>query len=116
MKTRKSKLSPIVITILLIIIIIYLFTTVKQPYVECHREKTTDANVVVKENLKTNLDGNKITKRELTKTIILPEEYSDQYEKYIKSIEYGLKNAYEYLGKKVTITKEDDRVIVKIII
>ena len=115
MQTRKSKVFPVVLTVLILVIIIYLFSTLKQPYVECSSKKQTDANVLVKENIKATLDSNKISKLEVVKTIILGDEYKDNYKKYTDSIKYSLEASYKYLGKGVRIETEDNKVIVRII-
>ncbi len=114
MKTRKSKIFPILITILLIVIIIYLFATVKQPFIECTKTTTFDSNIKVKEDLKASLNNNKISKIDLTKTIILPDDLIKD-SKHMNSIEYALKESYDYLGKNnVMLRKEDNKIIMKI--
>ena len=81
--------------------------SVKQPYIECSNEKVTDANSVVNENLKVSLEGNKISKIEVIKSMNLDK-------RYINSISYSLENAYKYLGNKASIERESDKIIVKI--
>ena len=39
MATRKSKTLPIIITLIIILIIVYLFATIKQSQVTCERNK-----------------------------------------------------------------------------
>lgn len=116
MRSNKSKVFPIIITVLIIVIIIYLFATIKQPYVECRKISTDDLGIRIEEKLNTSLDGNKIAKMELVKTIILPDEYLDD-DTYLDSIRYSLKKSYEYLGEgKVTFSQLDDRIIAKVVI
>ena len=93
MNTRKNKVFPIILTILIIGIIVYLFTNIKQPYIECKKQTTYDKNIKVKETLKTTLDSNKISTLKVEKRIILPEELSS--EKRIKNIKSALKEAYK---------------------
>ena len=67
METRKSRAFPIIITFLIILIIVYLFITVKEPFVECQNTTTNDLNIKVVENVKTTLDSRKVKKIEVTK-------------------------------------------------
>ena len=76
MDNNNGRAFPIVLTILIIGIIVYLFATIKQPYVECNRQFTDDLGIVVKENIVTTFGGNKIDTMKVTKTIILPDEYA----------------------------------------
>ena len=113
MNTRKNKVFPIILTVLIIGIIVYLFTNIKQPYIECKKQTTYDKNIKVKEILKTTLDSNKISTLKVEKRVILPEELSS--EKRIKNIKSALKEAYKYLGKdKVDIKSENNAIIVTI--
>ena len=97
MVQRRNMLFPIIITVLVILVIIYLIGSVKQPYVSCSRSTTDDLGIKLVENLVTTLDGNKIKKMELTKTIILPKKYLDS-DKYLEEIKFALAKAYAYLG------------------
>ena len=74
MVVKKGRIFPIIITLLLIIIIIYLFATIKQPYVECSKDVTNELGIQVLENIQITLDGNKIASMDIKKIIILPEE------------------------------------------
>lgn len=104
-----------IITILLIVIIIYLFATIQQPYIECSKTSKDNLNINVKEQLKIGLGSNQIDEIEVVKTIILPEEYTKDEKNYLNSIEYALKKSYAYLPKKaVTIKQESDRLIVTV--
>ena len=62
MFTSKGKGLPIIITIMLIVIIIYLFATVEQPLVVCEKKVTDDLDITVSEVLETTLDGKEIKK------------------------------------------------------
>ena len=61
MTANKSRSFPIVITCIIIMIIIYLFASVEQPYVSCSRSTTNDFGVRVVEEINTTTE--KITKR-----------------------------------------------------
>lgn len=117
MVVKKGRIFPIIITLLLIIIIIYLFATIKQPYVECSKEVTNELGIQVLENIQITLDGNKIASMDIKKTIILPEEYLKEENHYLNSMRFILKDSYEYLPKKaVTITQESDRLIAHVMV
>lgn len=114
MTVSKNKLFPIVLTILIIVIIIYLIATIKQPYVKCNKTKVDDLGIRVIEELNTGLEGSNIAQMELTKTIILPEKYLED-DKYLDSIQFSIEKSYEYLGdNKVEFSKLADRLIVKV--
>ena len=114
MKANKSKALPMIITVIMIVIIIYLFATVKQPLVVCDRKVKDDLGITVSEVLETTIDGNKIDKMILTKTVILPEEYLVD-DSQLDSIMFGLEKTYQYLGEdKVSVVKGKDRVTVKV--
>ena len=110
MSTRKNKVFPFIITLIILVIIIYLFMTVKQPFIECDKTTTFDDNIKVTENLKTTLNGNKIEKLELIKMISLPDD------KHINSVKSSLISAYKYLDKNVTISAEDNKIKITIIV
>ena len=114
MFSNKGKGLPIIITIFMIVIIIYLFATVEQPLVVCEKRSKNDLDIVVSEVLETTLDSNEIRKMVLVKTIILPDEYLvDDTE--LDSIMFALEKSYQYLGDdKFTITKSEDRIIVRV--
>ena len=60
MTFRQGRVFPIIVTVLLISIIIYLFATIKQPYVECSKTETTEQGIQIAENLKVTLSSNNI--------------------------------------------------------
>lgn len=115
MFSNKGKGLPIVITIFMIVIIIYLFATLEQPLVVCEKRSKNDLDIVVSEVLETTLDSNEIRKMVLVKTIILPDEYLGDNNQ-LDNIMFILDKSYEYLGDKVTITKSKDRVVVKVVV
>lgn len=116
MFTSKGKGLPIIITIMLIVIIIYLFATVEQPLVVCEKKVTDDLDITVSEVLETTLDGKEIDKMVLVKTIVLPDKYLvDDNE--LDSIMFALEKSYKYLGEdKVLVTKGKDRITVKVVV
>ena len=115
MDNNNGRAFPIVLTILIIGIIVYLFATIKQPYVECNRQFTDDLGIVVKENIVTTFGGNKIDTMKVTKTIILPDEYAKK--KYVDSIKFSLENSLNYLGsKKVKYEVFNNKVVARITI
>lgn len=115
MDNNNGRVFPIVLTILIIGIIVYLFATIKQPYVECNRQFTDDLGIVVKENIVTTFGGNKIDTMKVTKTIILPDEYAKK--KYVDSIKFSLENSLDYLGsKKVKYEVFNNKVVARITI
>ena len=114
MFSSKSRL-PIIITVMLIAIIIYLFATVEQPLVVCEKKVKNDLDITLSEVLETTLDSNEIRKMVLVKTIILPDEYLGDNNQ-LDNIMFILDKSYEYLGDKVTITKSKDRVVVKVVV
>lgn len=117
MVVKKSRVFPIIITISLIVIIIYLFANIKQPYVECSKETTNELGIQVLENIQVNLDSNSIEKMDLTKTIILPEQYINEENNYLNSMRFIIENSYEYLPQKtVKITQDSDRIISHVVV
>lgn len=111
MYTKKSKVFPIIITILIIVIIIYLFATIKQTEISCNKSNVDDLGIKVVEELKANLDGRSIKSMVVEKTIVLPDEYL-----YAKdSVEFLLKKSYEYLDEdKVSFSSLNNKLIIRI--
>lgn len=116
MFSSKGKIFPLIITIMLIMIIIYLFATVEQPLVVCEKKNKNDLDIIVSERLETTLDSNEIRKMVLVKTIILPDEYLGDNNQ-LDNIMFILDKSYQYLDEEqVTITKSKDRVVVKVVV
>lgn len=117
MTFRQGRVFPIIVTVMLISIIIYLFATIKQPYVECSKTTTTEQGIQIIENLKVSLNSNNISKMDLTKTIVLPENYIKEENNYLNSIKFAIKTSYEYLPKNIVeITQDSDRIIAHVIV
>lgn len=116
MALKQGRVFPIIITVILISIIIYLFATIKQPYVECSKT-TTELGIQIVENLQVTLSSNNIEKMDLTKTIILPDNYTSEENNYLDSIKVAIKESYDYLPKKVVeVTQDSDRVIARVVV
>ena len=113
MGTRKSMKLPIILTFIIIGVIVYLFTTIKQTEVVCERTYLFDSNIYLKEHVVATIDGKKIEKLEVQKTIILPEKYLKD-DTYLNVIKENLDRTLNYLGNKVSYTIESDRIIVNI--
>lgn len=114
MTANKSRAFPIIITCIIIMIIIYLFANVEQPYVSCSRSTTNDFGIRIVEEINTSFEGNKISKIDLTKIIVLPSKYLND-NNYLESIKFALEKHYEYLGEdKVTYTIMDDRIVLNV--
>lgn len=113
MGTRKSMRFPIILTFIVIAIIVYLFTTIKQTYVTCDKTKTFDSNIRLTEHVVTSLDGKKIKSINITKTIQLPDKYTKD-DIRLNSIKMSLEKTLDYLGNKVKYYISEDKVIVKI--
>ena len=107
MTLRQGRIFPIIVTVLLISIIIYLFATIKQPYIECSKTATTEQGIQIVENLKVTLSSNNIAKMDLTKTIILPQNYIQEENSYLNSIKFAIKSSYEYLPKNAVKITQD---------
>ena len=112
MSTRKSMTFPVVITVIIILIIVYLFATIKQTEIICNRVRSFDKDVKVTEDINTIIDGKKITGITVVKTIVLPSAYAD--ETHLNSIKYSLQKTLEYLGDKVKYSINDN--IIKVTI
>lgn len=114
MKRGKTPIFPVVLTVVMIVIIIYLFVTVKQPLVVCEKRVVDDLGITISEQLDVTIDGNKIGKMELVKTIKLPDNYLED-DKYLNSLMFILENSYDYLdSKKVNVTKMKNSVSVRV--
>ena len=113
MSTRKNMALPVVLTFIIIVIIIYLFATIKQTEVSCEKTKIFDANIRLTENVVTTMDSKKIDKINVKKTIVLPEKYVKD-DHYLNGIKNALDNTLEYLGDNVKYTIGDDRIIINI--
>lgn len=113
MSTRKSMAFPITIALIFIVIIIYLFATIKQTEIICNKSNLYDEDIKLDENIITKLDGKSIKEMYITKTIVLPEKYSLD-DSYLNSIKFSLENTLEYLGDNVKYTISDNKIVVSI--
>ena len=110
MVTRKSMTFPVVITVMVILIIVYLFATIKQTEVICNRTRVFDDDVKVSEEVNAIIDGKKITEMVVVKTIVLPSKYADDTHR--NSIKYSLEKTLDYLGDKVKYSISDNAITV----
>ncbi len=110
MVTRKSMTFPVVITVMVILIIVYLFATIKQTEVICNRTRVFDDDVKVSEEVNAIIDGKKITEMVVVKTIVLPSKYADDTHR--NSIKYSLEKTLGYLGDKVKYSISDNAITV----
>ena len=92
MVLKKGRAFPIIITVILIIIIVYLFANIKQPYVECSNTTTNSLGIEITENIKVDLSNNNISKMDLTKTIVLPENYLTEEKNYLSTCSFSALN------------------------
>ncbi len=112
MATRKSMTLPVVLAFIFIVIIVYLFTTIKQTEVVCDKTTIYDADVKVVEDVIVTLDGKEITNLNVTKKIVLPDEYNN--ETTINGIRYSLEKTLNYLGDRVEYTNTNYGLLVNI--
>lgn len=112
MGTRKSMFLPIVGSLIFLIVIIYLFTSLKQSEVNCSQMYSFDDGIKLNEEVYTQFDGKKIDEILVTKTIYLPERYRSDIQK--ENIKLSFTRTLDYLGDKVNYTFMDDSIIVKI--
>ena len=114
MVANKGRAFPIIITCLLIMIIIYLFANVEQPYVTCSKSFTNDLGIRIVEDFNVDFEGNRIDEVELRKVIVFPGKYLDD-ETHLNSLKFLLEKHYDYLGRdKVSYSSMDDRLIVDV--
>ncbi len=114
MTKKKNRVIPSIITFLVLVSIIYLFVTVKQPYVECSKDVTNNLGITISEGLVVELDSNKIDKMIVTKKVILPDKYMKD-DTYLEQIREAIDNSYNYLDDEVVkVSKGTNYVIVEI--
>lgn len=114
MTNRKNRIFPVVITILLISIIIYLFTSIEQPYINCSKTTISDMNIKINEDLTASLDSNKISEIKLTKEIVFPSNIIADNPKIIDNMKYAIEKTYNYLGNKAKISKTDNKIVINV--
>lgn len=111
---KKNMIIPSIVTVLMLVVIIYLFASIKQPYVECSKRITDSFGIVVNENLVITLSNNKISKMHVTKKIILPDKYLND-DSYLEEIKQALIKSYSYLSSDVvTISRGTNYLLVDI--
>ena len=112
MATRKSMTLPVILTFIIIMIMVYLFTTIEQTQIVCDKSTSYDADVKVIEDVVVTLDGKEITNLNVSKKIVLPDKYNN--EATIKGIQYSLEKTLDYLGNRVEYTHTDYGLLVNI--
>ncbi len=113
MTKKKNMVVPSIITLLILMVLIYLFASVKQPYLECSKKVTDQYGNTINEDLIVELNNNKISKMSLTKKITLNEKYLKN-EQYLKQTKDALDKSYNYLDDAVVISRGTNYVIVEI--
>ena len=114
MFANKGRAFSVIITCVIIMLIIYLFASLQQPYITCSKSITTDLGIRVVEELGTSIEGKKINKMRLTKIVVFPAKYIKD-DKYINDLKSMLERHYDYLGKdKISYSVMDDRLVVEI--
>lgn len=103
---------PVIITLIVIVIIIYLFATIKQSQVVCEKVRTFDSDIRLTERIVTTLDGKSIKELNVTKTIDLPDKFAK--ERYFNSIKFSLDKTLSYLGENVKYSVDNNTMIVRI--
>lgn len=112
MSTRKSMTFPIIIALIFIVIIISLFASIKQTEVICSNSTSFDSGIKLVEQVVAEIDGKKISRLHVTKTIYLSEKYRN--DESITEIKDSLDRTLSYLGDKVKYNVTDDKIIVTI--
>ncbi len=113
MNTRKNMTFPVVLVFLFIVIIVYLFSSIKQTTITCEKIRSFDSDIKVEETVISKIDGKKIIELNVTKVIYLPEEYANDREK-ILLIKNSLERTLDYLGDKVTYKYNNNNVVINI--
>lgn len=113
MQSRKSMTLPIIITLILLLIIIYLFTNIQQEKVVCEKVTTFDNDIVLDEVVTATIDSDKISNIHLVKKITLPDKFLND-ETYNNSIKYSLENTLEYLKDNVKYNTSSNSISVVI--
>ena len=112
MSTRKSMTFPIIIALIFIVIVISLFASIKQTEVICSNTTSFDSGIKLDEKVVAEIDGKKISRLEVTKTIYLTDKYKN--EDSISEIKESLDRTLSYLGDKVKYNISEDKIIVTI--
>lgn len=108
----KNRTLPVVFTLIVIMIIVSFFANIKQTEIVCEKTKKFDKNIYIHEKIISKIDGKKIDRLLITKTISFPEKLGNK--EYIDSIKESLDRTLEYLEDKVKYTIEDNQIIINI--
>lgn len=112
MSTRKSMTFPIIIALIFIVVIISLFASIKQTEVICSNSTSYDSGIKLDEEVIAEIDGKKISRLQVTKTIHLTDKYKNNDS--INEIKESLDRTLSYLGDNVKYNVSDDKIIVTI--
>ena len=112
MNTRKSMRLPIIMTIMIICVIVYLFTNIKQTTVVCHKTKTYESNIQLSESITASIENKRIENMDIVKTITLLDK--TKKEQKLNKIKDALDQSLEYLGKSYDITITENSVVAHI--
>lgn len=113
MNTRKNMTLPVILVFIFIVIIIYLFSNIKQTTITCEKIREFDSNIKVDETIIGKIDGKRIKELDVTKVIYLPEKYANDSKK-ILLIKNSLEKTLDYLGDDVSYKYNNNNVVVNI--
>lgn len=113
MSTRKSMTLPIIITFIFICIIVYLFINIKQSIIICDKTTVFDSDIKIIEIVRSETDGKKINRIQVTKKIILPSTYP-KLEENITGIKNSIDKTLSYLGDSVSYSMSDNVLLVRV--
>lgn len=110
MSSRKSIKLPIIITILIICILVYLFTNIKQTVVVCKKTTSFNSTVYLQETFTSQMDGKKITLLEIKKTVFFDENYQHS-DKSLEEYKNIFEEYTEYLGSQSNVFVDNNKVV-----
>lgn len=110
MSSRKSIKMPIIITGITIIVLVFLFTNIKQTVVVCNKTTSYNSKVYLDETFTSQIDGKRITHLQVKKTIYFDSSYN-----YIEEslVEYKdmFKEYTDYLGTNSTVISDNKKLV-----
>lgn len=113
MNTRKNMTFPVILVFIFIIIVVYLFSSIKQTTITCEKTRLFDSDIKVAEKVISKIEGKRISELNVTKIIYLPEKYSNDRTK-ILLIKNSLERTLSYLGNDVTYKYNDSNIVINI--
>lgn len=106
---------PIIFTFIILAIMVYLFSSIKQTKVFCEKTTSFDSDTRIQEEVEAVVDGKKIDSLEITKIVSLPEKYASN-PTYVNQLLDSFNRTLGYLGDSVKYTIGENRIVVKIIV